>query len=42
VLLSGFIALERRGAQPLLPLRIVWDRARGGAHATIALTGSAV
>ncbi len=27
---------------PLLPLHIVWDRARGGAYATIALAGSAV
>jgi EmrB/QacA subfamily drug resistance transporter len=42
VLLSGFIALERRVEHPLLPLRIVWDRARGGAYASIALAGSAV
>ena len=42
VLLSGFIALERRVEHPLLPLHIVWDRARGGAYATIALAGSAV
>jgi predicted MFS family arabinose efflux permease len=42
VLLSGFIALERRAAHPLLPLHIVWDRARGGAYASIALAGSAV
>ncbi len=42
VLLSGFVALERRVAHPLLPLHIVWDRARGGAYATIALAGSAV
>jgi EmrB/QacA subfamily drug resistance transporter len=41
-LLSGFIALERRAEHPLLPLHIVWDRARGGAYATIALAGSAV
>jgi predicted MFS family arabinose efflux permease len=27
---------------PLLPLHIVWDRARGGAYASIALAGSAV
>ena len=42
VLLTGFIALERRVAHPLLPLHVVWDRARGGAYATIALAGSAV
>ncbi len=42
VLLISFVAVERRVAHPLLPLRIVWDRARGGAYATIALAGSAV
>jgi predicted MFS family arabinose efflux permease len=42
VLLSGFLVLERRVADPLLPLHIVRDRARGGAYATIALAGSAV
>jgi predicted MFS family arabinose efflux permease len=34
--------LERRAKHPLLPLHIVWDRARGGAYASIALAGSAV
>jgi EmrB/QacA subfamily drug resistance transporter len=42
VLLAGFLVLERRVEHPLLPLHIVWDRARGGAFATIALAGSAV
>jgi EmrB/QacA subfamily drug resistance transporter len=42
IFLTGFIALERRVEHPLLPLHIVWDRARGGAYATIALAGSAV
>jgi EmrB/QacA subfamily drug resistance transporter len=42
VLLVSFIALERRVEHPLLPLHIVWDRARGGAYASIALAGSAV
>lgn len=42
VLLTGFLVLERRVEHPLLPLHIVWDRARGGAFATIALAGSAV
>jgi len=42
VLLIGFIVVERRVANPLLPLHIVRDRARGGAYATIAIAGSAV
>jgi EmrB/QacA subfamily drug resistance transporter len=42
VLLSAFLLLERRVEHPLLRLHIVWDRARGGAYATIALAGSAV
>jgi EmrB/QacA subfamily drug resistance transporter len=42
VLLSAFVAIERRAAHPLLPLHIVWDRARGGAYASIALAGSGV
>jgi EmrB/QacA subfamily drug resistance transporter len=42
VLLTGFVFLERRMPNPLLPLHIVWDRARGGAYASIALAGSAV
>jgi EmrB/QacA subfamily drug resistance transporter len=42
MLLTGFIALERRVEHPLLPLHIVRDRARGGAYASIALAGSAV
>jgi EmrB/QacA subfamily drug resistance transporter len=42
VLLSAFVAIERRVEHPLLPLHIVWDRARGGAYASIALAGSGV
>lgn len=42
VLLAVFVAIERRQAHPLLPLHIVWDRARGGAYAAIALAGSGV
>ncbi len=41
-LLIAFVAIERRAAHPLLPLHIVWDRARGGAYASIALAGSGV
>ena len=42
VLLSAFIAIERRAAHPLLPLHIIWNRARGGAYASIVLAGSGV
>jgi EmrB/QacA subfamily drug resistance transporter len=42
LLLSAFVAIERRASHPLLPLHIVWDRARGGAYASIALAGSGV
>jgi len=42
ILLIGFVLVERRVEHPLLPLHIVWDRARGGAYASIALAGSAV
>ncbi len=42
VLLIAFVAIERRAAHPLLPLHVVWDRARGGAYASIALAGSGV
>jgi EmrB/QacA subfamily drug resistance transporter len=42
VLLVAFVASQRRVAQPLLPLHIVWNRARGGAYASIAIAGAAV
>ncbi len=42
VLLSAFVMIERRTEHPLLPLHVVWDRARGGAYASIALAGSGV
>ena len=41
-LLAVFVTIERRTANPLLPLHIVWDRGRGGAYASIALAGSGV
>ena len=40
VLLAAFVLIERRAEHPLLPLHIVWDRARGGAYTTIALAGA--
>jgi EmrB/QacA subfamily drug resistance transporter len=42
VLLTGFVLIEQRQAHPLLPLHIVWNRARGGAYASIVLAGSGV
>jgi EmrB/QacA subfamily drug resistance transporter len=42
VLLVTFVLIERRAAHPLLPLGVIWDRARGGAYASIVLAGSAV
>ncbi|HWF49519.1 MAG TPA: MFS transporter [Solirubrobacteraceae bacterium] len=42
VLLAAFVAIESRTKDPLLPLHVVKDRARGGAYATIALAGSGV
>jgi EmrB/QacA subfamily drug resistance transporter len=42
VLLVSFVLLEQRVANPLLPLHIVWNRARGGAYASIVLAGSGI
>src|SRR3954470_16479373 len=36
VLLTAFVALQRRVARPLLPLRVVLDRNRGGAFIALA------
>ena len=42
VLLAAFVAVERRRTDPLLPLHIVRDRARGGAYLSILLAGAGV
>jgi EmrB/QacA subfamily drug resistance transporter len=42
VLLAAFVAVERNGRHPLLPLGIVCDRARGGAYVSIALAGAGI
>jgi EmrB/QacA subfamily drug resistance transporter len=42
VLLAIFVVIERLTPHPLLPLHVVWDRARGGAYLAIALAGSGV
>jgi predicted MFS family arabinose efflux permease len=38
VLLAGFVAIQQRVAHPLLPLRIVLDRDRGGAYLAMGLS----
>ena len=42
VLLAAFVLIELRARHPLLPLHIIWDRARGGAYITIALAGAGI
>ena len=42
VLLAAFVAVERRKTDPLLPLHIVRDRARGGAYLSILLAGAGI
>ncbi|GIF37700.1 DHA2 family efflux MFS transporter permease subunit [Actinoplanes xinjiangensis] len=40
VLLIAFVAIERKVEYPLLPLRVVLDRNRGGSYASIAIAGA--
>ena len=40
VLLVGFVFVEARSANPLLPLRVVWDRNRGGSFLVSVLLGA--
>src|SRR5882724_10701435 len=42
VLLAGFILAERRVRHPLLPLRVILDRARGGAYVALGISGIAI
>jgi EmrB/QacA subfamily drug resistance transporter len=42
VLLGAFAVVERRVEHPLLPLRVLADRTRGGAFAAIGLSGIAM
>jgi EmrB/QacA subfamily drug resistance transporter len=39
-LLAAFIAIERRAAHPLLPLRVLLDRNRGGSYLAIGIAGA--
>ena len=40
VLLSLFLALQARGRHPLLPLRVILDRDRGGSYLAVGITGA--
>ncbi len=42
LLLTAFVMIERRVEHPLLPLHIVWDRARGGSYAALLMTGAGI
>jgi EmrB/QacA subfamily drug resistance transporter len=42
LLLTAFVALQRRAADPLLPLRVVTDRNRGGSFLAIATAGAGI
>ena len=40
ILLAAFVAIERRVANPLLPLRVLNDRARAGSYIAFAVAGA--
>jgi EmrB/QacA subfamily drug resistance transporter len=42
VLLAGFVIAERRSAHPLLPLRVIIDRTRGGSYVAVGISGIAI
>ncbi len=42
VLLAGFVAAEQRSTHPLLPLRVLVDRTRGGSYVTLFISGIAI
>ena len=39
-ILAAFVWIERRVEQPLLPMRVVLDRTRGGSYLAVALVGA--
>jgi EmrB/QacA subfamily drug resistance transporter len=41
-LLAAFVVVEQRSTHPLLPLRVILDRTRGGSYAAIGLAGIAI
>jgi EmrB/QacA subfamily drug resistance transporter len=42
VLLAAFVVAERRVSHPLLPLRVILDRTRGGSYVAIGIVGVAI
>jgi EmrB/QacA subfamily drug resistance transporter len=42
ILLAGFAAAEQRASHPLLPLRVIVDRTRGGAYVAVFISGIAI
>jgi EmrB/QacA subfamily drug resistance transporter len=42
VLLVAFVLAERRVSHPLLPLRVIMDRTRGGSYVSVGLSGIAI
>jgi EmrB/QacA subfamily drug resistance transporter len=42
VLLAAFVLLQSRGKHPLLPLRVILDRDRGGSFLAMGLVGSGI
>jgi EmrB/QacA subfamily drug resistance transporter len=42
LLLTAFVLIERRVKHPLMPLHIVWARARGGSYVALLVTGAGI
>jgi MFS family permease len=42
VLLAGFAVAEQRSSHPLLPLRVILDRTRGGSYVAVFISGVAI
>jgi MFS family permease len=42
VLLAGFAVAEQRSGHPLLPLRVILDRTRGGSYVAVFISGVAI
>ncbi|HEY4462655.1 MAG TPA: MFS transporter [Streptosporangiaceae bacterium] len=42
VLLAAFVLAEQRSTHPLLPLRVIIDRTRGGSYVAVGITGIAI
>jgi EmrB/QacA subfamily drug resistance transporter len=41
-LLAGFVVAEQRASHPLLPLRVILDRTRGGSYVAVFISGIAI